>query len=461
LWRLYDVGSVKARCVVSCLSAKRTLLKPLQRRNRPFVDACCIVISDGFVCAKFFQASPTNCSISTIEYLKRRHKRFILQAKFLVCSKGCIGMKNTIFAAITLATGLTIVSSANAEISIAIVGPMTGQYTSFGDQMRIGAEQAIADINASGGVLGEQIVLEIGDDACDPKQAVAVADTMPDLGVVFVAGHFCSSSSIPASAVYFEERIIQISPASINPKLTDERPGSADGGTYRVSGRDDQQGAAAGAYLSVNFADKNVAFVHDKTVYGKGLADATKAAFEAAGGASTLYEAYNVGERDYSALVTKLQQEAADVLYVGGYHTEAGLIVRQMREQGLDTVLISGDALMTDDFWSISGDAGEGALMTFFPNPEDNVEAVNVVKGLKDAGKTSEGYVLYTYAAIQAWAQAAQSAGSTDYDATRKALNSGEFTTVLGRLAFDGKGDVSLPGYVLYEWSDGTYKQIN
>lgn len=370
-------------------------------------------------------------------------------------------MKTTIFAAITLATGLTIVSSANAEISIAIVGPMTGQYTSFGDQMRIGAEQAIADINASGGVLGEQIMLEIGDDACDPKQAVAVADTMPDLGVVFVAGHFCSSSSIPASAVYFEERIIQISPASINPKLTDERPGSADGGTYRVSGRDDQQGAAAGAYLSANFIGKNVAFVHDKTVYGKGLADATKAAFEAAGGTSILYEAYNVGERDYSALVNKLQQEAADVLYVGGYHTEAGLIVRQMREQGLDAVLISGDALMTDDFWSISGEAGEGSLMTFFPNPEDNVEAVNVVKSLKDAGKTSEGYVLYTYAAIQAWAQAVQSAGSTDYDATRKALNTGEFATVLGRLAFDGKGDVSLPGYVLYEWSDGTYKEIN
>lgn len=370
-------------------------------------------------------------------------------------------MKSTIFAAVTLATGLTFVSSANAEILIAIVGPMTGQYTSFGEQMRVGAEQAIADINASGGVLGEPIVLEIGDDACDPKQAVAVADTMLDLGVVFVAGHFCSSSSIPASAVYFEEQIIQMSPASINPKLTDERPGGADGGTYRVSGRDDQQGAAAGAYLSVNFADKKVGFVHDKTVYGKGLADATKAAFEASGGTSALYEAYNVGERDYSVLVTKLQTEAVDVIYVGGYHTEAGLIVRQMREQGLETVLISGDALMTDDFWSIAGEAGEGALMTFFPNPEDNVEAASVVKGLKDAGKTSEGYVLYTYAAVQAWAQAAQSAGSTDYDAMREALNTGEFATVLGRLAFDGKGDVSLPGYVLYEWSDGTYKQIN
>lgn len=370
-------------------------------------------------------------------------------------------MKTSIFAAFTLTAGLSLASSAHAEISIAIAGPMSGQYALFGEQMRIGAEQAIADINAAGGVLGEPLVLEIGDDACDPKQAVAVANNMASSGVAFIAGHFCSSSSIPASAVYFEERIIQISPASINPKLTDERPGGADGGTYRVSGRDDQQGTAAGDYLSANFAEENVAFVHDKTAYGKGLADATMAAFEAGGGTPTFYESYNVGERDYSALVSKLEQEAVDALYVGGYHTEAGLIVRQMRDQEMDTVLISGDALVTDEYWEIAGEAGEGTLMTFSPNPENNPEAGDVVKVLKDAGKTTESYVLYTYAAIQSWAQAASAAGSTDYDAVREALNMGEFATVLGSLSFDGKGDVSLPGYVFYEWSDGTYKQIN
>lgn len=370
-------------------------------------------------------------------------------------------MKNSFFAGVALAAGLTMASGANAQISIATAGPMTGQYASFGEQMRTGAEQAVADINAAGGVLGEQLVLEIGDDACDPKQAVAVANQMAGAGVVFMAGHFCSGSSIPASAVYSEESIIQISPASTNPKLTDERPGGVDGGTYRVCGRDDQQGETAGAYLNANFAGKKVAFVHDKTAYGKGLADATKAAFEAGGGTAALYEAYTAGEKDYTALVTKLKQEGIDVLYVGGYHTEAGLMVRQMRDQGMDTVLISGDALVTDEYWAITGDAGEGTLMTFSPNPENNPEAVEVVKALKDAGKTTEGYVLYTYAAIQTWAQAAEAAGSTDYDAVRQALNAGNFNTVLGSLSFDAKGDVSLPGYVFYEWSNGEYEQIN
>lgn len=369
-------------------------------------------------------------------------------------------MKNMVFAAVVMAVGHLGVSSASAEISIAIAGPMEGQYTSFGEQMRIGAEQAVADINAAGGILGEQLVLQVADDACDPKQAVAVANRMVSSGVVFVAGHFCSSSSIPASAVYFEERIIQISPASINPKLTDERPGGPDGGTYRVSGRDDQQGAIAGAYLSAYFTDAKVAFLHDKTDYGKGLAEATKAAFEAGGGLAALYESYNVGERDYSALVSKLKQEAIEALYVGGYHTEAGLMAREMREQEMDAVLISGDALMTDEFWELAGDAGEGTLMTYAPNPQDNPHAADVVRTLQDAGKTSEGYVLYTYAAIEAWAQAATTAGSTDYDAVRNALNSGAFDTVLGSFTFDAKGDVSLPGYVFYEWSDGSYKQV-
>ncbi|MCC0034708.1 MAG: branched-chain amino acid ABC transporter substrate-binding protein [Hoeflea sp.] len=351
-------------------------------------------------------------------------------------------------------------STASAEIVIATAGPMTGQYASFGEQMKTGAEQAVADINAAGGVNGEMLKLEIGDDACDPKQAVAVANQFAGSGVVFVAGHFCSGSSIPASAVYSDEGIIQISPASTNPKFTDERPGGADGGTYRVCGRDDQQGETAAAYLLKNFAGKKIAFVHDKTAYGKGLADATMSSFEAGGGKPAMYEAYTAGEKDYSALVSKMKQEGIDVLYVGGYHTEAGLMARQMKEQGMSTVLVSGDALVTDEYWAITGDAGEGTLMTFSPDPTKRESAAAVVKALQDAGKTTEGYVMYTYAAIQAYAQAVTAAGSTDYDAVRGALNSGNFSTVLGDLKFDAKGDVSLPGYVFYRWSDGKYAEI-
>ena len=170
-----------------------------------------------------------------------------------------------------------------------------------------------------------------------------------------------------------------------------------------------------------------------------------------------LDDAYNAGEKDYTALVSKLKAANIDVLYVGGYHTEAGLIVRQMRDQGMKTVLMSGDALVTDEYWQITGDAGEGTLMTFSPDPRKNPQAAPVVKEFTDKGVDPEGYVLYTYAAVQAWAQAANAAGKTDFDAVVKALDDGTFKTVLGDVKFDSKGDVTLPGYVLYEWSKGKY----
>ncbi|WP_334128348.1 branched-chain amino acid ABC transporter substrate-binding protein [Sneathiella sp.] len=364
-------------------------------------------------------------------------------------------MKKFLFAASALSLGMMMTSApAWADIAIATAGPMTGQYASFGQQMKAGAEQAVADINAAGGVNGEMLTLEVGDDACDPKQAVAVANQMASKGVVFMAGHFCSGSSIPASAVYTEEGIIMISPASTNPKLTDEGGDNV----YRVCGRDDQQGIVAGAYLAEQAkAGKKVAILHDKTAYGKGLADETKAAMEKNGAEATMYEAYTAGEKDYTALVSKMKQESIDIAYIGGYHTEAGLIVRQMRDQGMSTQLVSGDALVTDEYWSITGDAGEGTLMTFSPDPRKNPGVDELVAKFRAKGIEPEGYVLYTYAAIQAWAQAATAAKSIEEDKVIEALNTGTFKTVLGDLSFDDVGDVTLPGYVWYEWKDGKY----
>ena len=369
-----------------------------------------------------------------------------------------MGKSRTFLIAAVAAAALTVgATTAKADIEIATAGPMTGQYASFGAQMRAGAEQAVADINAAGGVLGQMLSLSVGDDACDPKQAVAVANQMVNKGVVFMAGHFCSGSSIPASSVYSEEGILQISPASTNPKLTEEGGDNV----FRVCGRDDQQGLVAGSYLATNYAGKHVAVVHDKTAYGKGLADETKKSMNGAGLQETLYEAYTAGEKDYSALVSKLKQNGIDVLYVGGYHTEAGLIVRQMREQGMTTQLISGDALVTDEYWSITGAAGEGTLMTFSPDPRKNPVAAPIVKKFRDAGIEPEGYVLYTYGAIQAFAQAAEKAGTTDLDAVIKVLRTSQFATVLGNIGFDMKGDVTAPGYVFYEWKNGNYDYVN
>jgi branched-chain amino acid transport system substrate-binding protein len=363
-----------------------------------------------------------------------------------------LGLSAVAIVALTLGT----LSIAKADIVIATAGPMTGQYASFGAQMKAGAEQAVADINAAGGVLGQKLVLHIGDDACDPKQAVAVANQMVNKGVVFMAGHFCSGSSIPASKVYEEEGVLQISPASTNPKLTEE---GADN-IFRTCGRDDQQGLVAGGFLASKMKGKSVAFVHDKTAYGKGLADETLKSYRAAGGKEAMYEAYTAGEKDYSALVSKLKKNKIDVLYVGGYHTEAGLMVRQMRDQGMKTRLMSGDALVTDEYWSITGKAGEGTLMTFSPDPRKNPVAASVVKAFRAKKIEPEGYVLYTYGAIQAFAQAAEKAGSVDLGKVIKSLRANKFSTVLGNIGFDKKGDVTAPGYVFYEWKNGKYDYL-
>ncbi len=344
-------------------------------------------------------------------------------------------------------------AAAQAEIVIATAGPMTGPYASFGEQMRRGAEQAVADINAAGGVLGQQLKLEIGDDACDPKQAVAVANRMVNKGIVLMAGHFCSGSSIPASEVYAEEEVLQISPASTNPQLTERGLDNV----FRTCGRDDQQGIVAGNFIADNFGGKRIAVVHDKQTYSKGLADETKKQLNKRGVQEVLYDTVTAGEQDYSALVTKLKANNVDIFYYGGYHTEAGLIVRQMREQGLKALLISGDALVTNEYWGITGSAGEGTLMTFSPDPRKNPKAAPVVAKFRAAGYEPEGYTLYTYGTIQAWAQAAEKAGTTKTAAVIKVLKSMQFDTVMGTFGFDAKGDVTAPGYVMYEWKDGNY----
>jgi branched-chain amino acid transport system substrate-binding protein len=344
---------------------------------------------------------------------------------------------------------------AQAEIVIATAGPMTGQYAIFGDQMKRGAEMAVKDINEAGGVLGEELVLEIGDDACDPKQAVAVANQMVNAGVALVAGHFCSGSSIPASAVYNEEGILQISPASTNPQLTEQGLDNV----FRVCGRDDQQGSYAADYVVDNNVGSKIAVLHDKTPYGKGLADEFKKQLNARGVEETMYEAITAGDRDFTALITKMKEAGVDLIYLGGYHTEAGLIARQASEQGIDATMMSGDALVTDEYWSITGDTGQGTLMTFSPDPRKNEAAAPVVAEFQAAGYDPEGYTLYTYAAIQVWAQAAEKAGSTDLDAVIEALHGNQFETVLGTISFDEKGDVEGSTYVMYEWADGQYAE--
>jgi branched-chain amino acid transport system substrate-binding protein len=367
-------------------------------------------------------------------------------------------MKKQWLGALALVLGLSAGAGAQAqEVTVATAGPMTGGQASFGRQMQNGALQAVADINAAGGVMGKKLKLEVGDDACDPKQARSVAEKLAGSKVAVVVGHYCSSSSIPASDAYLDGGVLQISPASTNPLFTDRNMWN----TFRVCGRDDQQGGFAAAYLAKNFKGKNIAIINDKTTYGKGLADEVKKALNAAGVREKVNEAYNQGDKDFTALVSKLKLNNIDIVYDGGYHQEAGLIVRQMHDQGLKTILMAGDALADREFSSITGPAAEGVLFTFGPDPRKRPIAAEIVKKFKDKGIDPEGYTLYTYAAFQAWAQAATKAGTFDPKKVADALHGGTWDTVLGPLAFDKKGDITQIGWAVYRWDkDGNYDEI-
>ena len=276
--------------------------------------------------------------------------------------------------------------------------------------MKNGVEQAVEDINAAGGVLGQKIQARVGDDVSDPKQGVSVANKFAGEGVKWVVGHFNSGVSIPASDVYLDAGIIQITPASTNPKFTDRGMWN----TFRTCGRDDQQGAVAGNYLADKFKGKKVAVVHDKTPYGKGLADETQKAMNAKGLKEVVYEGVNPGEKDYSALVSKLKQANVDVVYFGGLHTEAGLIIRQMRDQGLNAPMMGGDGIVSSEFTADRRSRRRGHPDDLRPRRPQEPERQGGRGEVPKKGYEPEAYTLYTYAAVQILAQAAEAVKSAD-----------------------------------------------
>ena len=367
-------------------------------------------------------------------------------------------MRKSLLSAVALTSLLAFSGSAWADLLVGVAGPITGPNAAFGAQLQKGAEMAVADINAAGGVNGEQISLSVGDDVSDPKQGISVANKFVADGVKFVVGHFNSGVSIPASEVYAENGILEITPAATNPVFTERGLWN----TFRVCGRDDQQGEVAGAYIAANFKDAKVAIIHDKTPYGQGLADETKKALNAAGVTEVIYEGVNVGDKDFSALIAKMKEAGVTLIYGGGLHTEAGLIIRQSADQGLKAPLFSGDGIVSNELASIAGDAVAGTLNTFGPDPRNNPAAKDVVEKFRAAGFEPEAYTLYAYAATQILAQAATAAGSNDPQEVAKAIKEkGPFKTVLGELSFNEKGDRTDADYVVYEWRKGDDGKYN
>ena len=369
-----------------------------------------------------------------------------------------------------LAIGASLALSSAAfadDITIAVVGPMSGSAvlsaefseSAFGRQLKNGAEMAVDDVNAAGGLLGNKLALDIEDDACNPNQARLVAKKIAGMRLPFVAGHYCSSASIAASEIYAESNVLQITPASTNPAFTERGLWNV----ARVYGRDDQQGAVAGAYIAKTFKNKNIAILNDETTYGKGLADETKKALNNAGVTEKLYESYTKDDKNLNAIVSRLKAENIDLVYFGGYRLEAGLILRQMREEGMKTILMAGDALAVREFASITGaGAAAGTLFTFSRDPRKRPSAAALVEKFKAKNIDPEGFTLYTYAAIQVWTQAATKAGTTDPKKVMDTIKAGSWDTVIGKLEYDSKGDIKQLDYVVYKWDDkGAYAEVS
>jgi branched-chain amino acid transport system substrate-binding protein len=366
-------------------------------------------------------------------------------------------MKKVTTLGLALGFAVALAGTAQAQIKMAMTGPITGPNAAFGAQIKNGVEQAVADINAAGGILGQKITLSFGDDVSDPKQGVSVANKFSSEGVKYVVGPFNSGVTMPASEVYQENGIVVISPAATNPKVTERGMWNV----FRTCGRDDQQGAVAGAYLLKNYKGKKVAIVHDKTTYGQGLADETRKAMTKGGMKDVLYEGVNIGEKDFSALVSKIKASGADLVYWGGLHTEGGLIVRQMRDQGVKAVVMGADGITTDEFASVGGPGVEGTLMTYGPDPRKNPAAKAVVEKFRAKKFEPEAYTLYSYAAVEIIKQAAEAAKTLDPKKVAAQIKSGQkFKTVIGDLSFDKKGDITRLDYVMYVWKKGADGKI-
>src|SRR5476651_2041019 len=359
-----------------------------------------------------------------------------------------------LFAAMVLA-GVAGHSFAADTIKIGIAGPKTGPVTQYGDMQFMGAKQAIADINAKGGVDGKMLEAKEYDDACDPKQAVAVANIVVNDGVKFVVGHLCSSSTQPASDIYEDEGVIMITPAATSPEITSRGYKMV----FRTIGLDSAQGPAAGNYIAKFVKPKVVAVIHDKQQYGEGIATAVKKTLEADNIKVAVFEGINAGDKDFSSLIAKLKQANVDFVYYGGYHPELGLILRQAKEKGLNAGFMGPEGVGNASISQIAQDASEGLLVTLpksFDTDPANKELVAAFAAKKE--DPSGPFVFPAYAAVEVIAGGIEAAKSEDTAKVAAAIHAGTFKTPTGELSFDAKGDLKDFKFVVYQWHFGKPK---
>ena len=358
-----------------------------------------------------------------------------------------------LFAAMALA-GVASYSLAAEPIKIALAGPVTGPVAQYGDMQSMGALMAIEQINKAGGVNGSMLEAVTYDDACDPKQAVAVANKIVNDGIKFVVGHLCSGSSQPAADIYDEEGIMMITAASTAPELTEK------GHTliFRTIGLDTMQGPTAGNYVVEQLKPKRAAILHDKQQYGEGIATTVKKALDDAKIPVALFEGVTAGDKDFSALIAKLKKEDVDFVYFGGYHPEMGMLLRQSAENNFSAHYMGPEGVANSEISAIAGEASEGMLVTLPKAFDEDPKNAHLVEAFKAKKQDPRGaFVFPAYAAVQVMADAMVISKSQDPEKVADALRSNSFDTPTGVLEFDDKGDLKNFSFVVYEWhADGS-----
>jgi branched-chain amino acid transport system substrate-binding protein len=353
-----------------------------------------------------------------------------------------------------LAISLATIPAASAEMRIGLAAPLTGSRAWAGEETRAGAEAAVQDLNDHGGILGEALVTVLVDDFCDAEQAVAAAKKLVVDGVPFVVGHQCSGAAIPASEIYEQADIIFISPKATNPRLTDRGLKH----TFRTCGRDDLQGKMIGDHVAEKWSGADIAIVHDGQTYGQGIAEEVKRRLEELGIKPALFEQMKPGQMDFAQFVSAIEARGIDVVFYGGYSSEAGLIVRETKARVPGLAFIVPDGVAREDFWLIAGDAAEGTRMTQVMSATRHPAAAHVVARLMARGTDPAGAELYAYAAVQAWAQAVEVAHTTDAARVARVLRAQQFSTVIGEIGFDRNGDViGIEPFTWYVWTQGKY----
>ena len=353
-----------------------------------------------------------------------------------------------------MASGASV--SAQQVVKIGHVGPLTGAIAHLGKDNENGARLAVEEINAAGLMIdGKAVKLELvtEDDAGDPKTGTSVAQKLVDAKVAGIVGHLNSGVSIPASKIYNDAGITQISPSSTNPQYTLQGFKV----TYRVVATDAQQGPALASYTDKVLKAKKVAIIDDATAYGKGLADEFEKAAKAAGITIVAREATNDKATDFKAILTKVKGRAPDVIMYGGMDATGGPLAKQAGELGIKAKIVAGDGVCTDKVAELAGPAVSNIVCS-----EAGMALQNMAKGA-DFSKKYEArfkgpvqvYAPFTYDAVYVLVDAMKRANSTTAAAVLAQMPATNYLGLIGNIAFDQKGDMKEGVITIYDFKGG------